>query len=103
MPHTGGKRFDKGGELYNTLIRWLEAGAPNDQTAPPKVVSVELYPKNAVMDGPGTTQKLTVRAKYSDGTDRDVTSLAYFMTNNDNSPRSRKTASSPPANAAKPF
>lgn len=85
VPHTGGKRFEKGSELYNTLIRWLEAGAPNDQTEPPKVVSVELYPKNAVLNGADATQRLTVRAKYSDGTDRDVTSLAYFSTNNDNS------------------
>ena len=37
------------------------------------------------MNGADATQKLTVRAKYSDGTDRDVTSLAYFMTNNDTS------------------
>jgi hypothetical protein len=28
---------------------------------------------------------MTARAKYSDGTDRDVTSLALFLTNNDNS------------------
>lgn len=85
VPHTGGKRFDKGSERYNTLIRWLEAGAPNDKTAPPKVVSVDLYPKNAVLNGTDATQRLTVRAKYSDGTDRDVTSLTYFSTNNDNS------------------
>ncbi|MCA9061045.1 MAG: Ig-like domain-containing protein, partial [Planctomycetaceae bacterium] len=85
VPHTGGKRFDVGDEKYNTLIRWLEAGAPNDQGAVPAVVSVELYPKNAVMDGEGATQRLTVRAKYSDGTDRDVTSLAYFSSANENS------------------
>ena len=35
------------------------------------------------MDGKGSTQQLTVRARYSDGTDRDVTSLAVFLTNND--------------------
>ena len=46
---------------------------------------MELYPKGAVLDGEGSTQQLTVRAKYSDGTDRDVTSLAYFMSGNDNS------------------
>ena len=37
------------------------------------------------MDGEGETQRLMVRAKYSDGTDRDVTSLAYFSSNNENS------------------
>ncbi|HUG91213.1 MAG TPA: DUF1549 domain-containing protein, partial [Planctomycetaceae bacterium] len=85
VPHTGGKRFDEGSEYHQTLLRWLDAGAPQDQGEVPKVVSVELYPNGAVLDGQGTTQRLTVRAKYSDGTDRDVTSLAYFLSNNDNS------------------
>ncbi len=85
VPHTGGKRFEPGSEHYNTVLRWLEAGAPNDPGPVPAVVSVELYPKNAVMDGEGTTQRLTVRAKYADGTDRDVTNLAFFSSNNENS------------------
>lgn len=87
VPHTGGKRFDADSEYCDTLIRWLKAGAPNDPEPEkvPTVVSLELYPKGAVLDGEGTEQKLTVRAKYSDGTDRDVTSLAYFMTNNETS------------------
>ena len=85
VPHTGGKRYEPNSELNQTLIRWLEAGAPNDQGEVPKVLAVELYPPNAVLDGEGSTQQITVRAKYSDGTDRDVTSLAFFMTNNDTS------------------
>ncbi|APZ93996.1 DUF1549 domain-containing protein [Fuerstiella marisgermanici] len=85
VPHTGGKRFDVGGEKYNTLVRWLKEGAPDDPKPAevPKVVEVELFPKTAVLDGDGETQRLTVRAKYSDGTDRDVTSLAYFSSNNE--------------------
>ena len=85
VPHTGGKRFDVGGEHYNTVLRWLEAGAPNDPGPVPAVVAVELYPKNAVLDGEGAIQKLTVRAKYADGSDRDVTNLAFFSSNNENS------------------
>ncbi len=77
--------MEVGDEKYDTLIRWLKAGAPNDPGEVPSVVSVELYPKEAVMDGEGETQRLSVRAKYSDGTDRDVTSLAYFSTNNETS------------------
>ena len=85
VPHTGGKRMEVGGEEYNTLVRWLKTGALDDPKPAevPKVLSVELYPKTAVMDGEGETQRLTVRAKYSDGTDRDVTSLAYFSSNNE--------------------
>jgi len=85
VPHTGGKRYDVGSEHYNTVLRWLEAGAPNDPGPVPAVVSVELYPREAVLDGEGSTQRLTVRAKYADGTDRDVTNLAYFSSNNENS------------------
>ncbi len=62
------------------------AGAPNDDVSKlPTVVSVDLYPKQAVLDGEGATQQMTVRAKYSDGTDRDVTGLALFLTNNETS------------------
>ena len=72
-------------QYADTLTRWLKAGAVNDPGEVPKVVSVEIYPKGAVLDGEGSTQQINVRAKYSDGTDRDVTSLAYFSSNNDNS------------------
>ena len=85
VPHTGGKRFDIDSEYANTLLRWLGAGVPRDQGEVPKVVAVEIFPQSAVLDGEGATQQINVRAKYSDGTDRDVTSLAFFLSNNDNS------------------
>jgi hypothetical protein len=85
VPHTGGSRIKVDDEYYQAMMRWLESGAPLDPGPVPAVVSVELYPKSGVLDGEGETQKLTVRAKYADGTDRDVTSLAYFSSNNDNS------------------
>jgi hypothetical protein len=83
VPHGGGERFKVDSELCKTLMRWLEAGVPKDGTNLPKVVSVEMMPKLAVLEGSNTTQRVTVRAKYSDGTDRDVTSLAVFFSNND--------------------
>lgn len=85
VPHTGGKRFDMKDEYADSLLRWLRAGVPQDPGEVPQVVSVEIYPKGAVLDGEGATQQINVRAKYSDGTDRDVTSLAFFSSNNDNS------------------
>jgi Protein of unknown function (DUF1549)/Protein of unknown function (DUF1553) len=82
--HTGGKRFDSSSELYQTVHGWIEAGAANDDASKlPKVVGVDIYPQRSVLDGKGSTQQLTARARYSDGTDRDVTSLAVFLTNND--------------------
>lgn len=85
VAHSGGKRFEADSELYDTLHRWLLAGAPADAGEVPSVVSVQLSPPNAVLAGEGAAQKLTMVAKYSDGTTRDVTSLAYFASNNDNS------------------
>jgi hypothetical protein len=85
VPHTGGPRFKDDSELYQTIVRWLEAGAPQDPSDVAKPVSVELYPKSGVLDGEGSTQQMVVRAKYSDGSDRDVTALAFFMTNNETS------------------
>ena len=85
VPHTGGAKIKKGDAFYASLHRWLEAGAVNDPGPVPQVVSVSLYPPGAVLDGENQTQQLTVRAKYSDGTDRDITSLALFLSNNDNS------------------
>ena len=85
VSHTGGKRFEKNDELYNTVIRWIEAGAPGDSPDVPVPVSAEIMPKTIVLQGENATQQLVVRAKYSDGTLRDVTSLAFFFSNNDNS------------------
>lgn len=87
VPHTGGKRFAVGDEKYNTLLQWLKAGAPEDPKPAevPAVVTLEVFPKQAVLDGEGETQKMSVRAIYSDGTDRDVTSLAFFSSNNETS------------------
>jgi hypothetical protein len=85
VPHTGGTRFKEDSELYQTLVRWLEAGAPQDPANVPTPISLELLPRNAVLDGKGATERMVVRAKYSDGSERDVTSLALFLSNNDTS------------------
>jgi hypothetical protein len=85
VPHTGGERIKVGDRYYRDLIRWLEAGAPNDPATVPAPVSLEIYPRLAVLDGKGETQRVVVRAKYSDGSERDVTPLALFLSNNDNS------------------
>ncbi|MBC7335952.1 MAG: DUF1549 domain-containing protein, partial [Clostridia bacterium] len=83
VPHTGGKRFEKDSELYRTLYRWLELGAPRDSGDVPSVEKVEVFPPQTVLQGENATQRLVVRAHYSDGTDRDVTHLAVFLSNND--------------------
>jgi hypothetical protein len=84
VPHTGGKKISEGDEYHAAIMRWLEADAPLDPPTVATPVSMEVYPPSAVLDGKGERQRLVVRAKYSDGTDRDVTALALFLTNNEN-------------------
>ncbi|VTT99637.1 Uncharacterized protein OS=Singulisphaera acidiphila (strain ATCC BAA-1392 / DSM 18658 / VKM B-2454 / MOB10) GN=Sinac_5682 PE=4 SV=1: PSCyt2: PSD1 [Gemmataceae bacterium] len=83
VPHTGGKRIEPGSENYLLLVRWLEAGAPKDPADTPRPVGIEVFPKEAVFAAKGEAQRIVVRAKYSDGTDRDVTRFAVFVGNND--------------------
>lgn len=83
VPHTGGKRFEKDSALNQTLLEWLRAGAPNDDLAKTATITgIEVHPRQLVLEGKDTKQQMSVLAKYSDGTDRDVTSLATFITSN---------------------
>ena len=83
VTHTGGKLYGKESSLYKTIVRWLEAGAPRDPAGTPKVVDLEIHPKQSVLEGDGSQQQIIVRAVYSDGTTRDVTHETTFLTNND--------------------
>jgi Protein of unknown function (DUF1549)/Protein of unknown function (DUF1553) len=83
VTHTGGERFKKDSELYRTVLQWIQDGAPKDATNVARVVSIDIAPRQTVLEGSNTTQRLVVRAKYSDGSDRDVSTLAVFMSNNE--------------------
>ena len=85
VPHSGGKRFEPASEYANALRGWLQAGAPNDPPTLATVESIEILPHEMLLEGAGARQQMIVRARYSDGSQRDVTSLALFYSNNDNS------------------
>jgi hypothetical protein len=85
VPHTGGKRFERDSELNQMLVEWIANGCPKDAADIARCDSLEIYPKQGVLDGEGTTQQMTVVAHYTDGTTRDVTHLAAFFTNNETS------------------
>ncbi|MCA9024628.1 MAG: DUF1553 domain-containing protein [Planctomycetaceae bacterium] len=82
VPHTGGKLFDLDSPMAKDLIEWIASGTPADPADLPVCTELELYPKQAVLSGEGTTQRITVLARYSDGSTRDVTSLALTSSNN---------------------
>ncbi|WP_417850137.1 DUF1549 domain-containing protein [Thalassoglobus sp.] len=83
VPHTGGKRFDADSKLCEVLVEWIANGTPVDPADQAHCTSIVMYPKQAVLDGTGEQQRMVVIATYSDGTTRDVTSLAAFTTSNE--------------------
>jgi len=83
VDHTGGQLFTADSIHYQTLLRWIAAGAPDDAGPAPEVVDLELSPERFVFKGSNATDQLRVTAKMSDGATRDVTKLAKFFSNND--------------------
>jgi hypothetical protein len=83
VPHSGNQLFAPDSEYNKTILEWIANGAKDDVPGIANVTGIEVYPKQIVLEGKDATQQITVRATYSDGTDRDVTKLALFMSNND--------------------
>jgi hypothetical protein len=83
VPHSGNQCYEPESEYNKTVLEWIENGANNDAPGYAKVTGIEVFPKQIVLEGAKNTQQITVRATYSDGSDRDVTKLALFMSNND--------------------
>lgn len=82
VPHTGGKLFSSDSEYYRTLLHWIQAGASDDVGPVPEVVGLELSDGSFVFDGSGKKDAIRVTALVSDGSRRDVTTLARYHSNN---------------------
>ena len=77
LKHKGGKRFDVDSEEYRILAAWIAEGAPGPQSNDARMTQLTVTPEeNAVKLGQGL--QLIVRAKFSDGKERDVTRWAKF-------------------------
>src|SRR5258706_3611044 len=77
IEHEGGQRFEPGSAQYQTLVQWIKQGMPYSRSNEATLVEVKVspaeqrYKKNA-------KQALTVKARYSDGSVRDVSDLTDF-------------------------
>jgi len=82
IDHEGGKRFDRNSEFYRLLHTWIGQGAPWASTNELNLERIAVspaqrqYKKNA-------QQQLKITAHYSDGSERDVTGLAHYQSNDD--------------------
>ncbi len=80
-PHVGGKLFDRDSPYERTLRRWIAGGAKLDLSVA-RVVKLEIFPKDPVIETIGDGQQMRVVATYSDATTRDVTREAFIDSGN---------------------
>jgi hypothetical protein len=81
-PHGGGTKLLPASEDYRTVRDWIAAGMPFGSPDAPHLVALRVEPGERVM-GPHAEQALKVYARYSDGSERDVTAHARFQSNAD--------------------
>ena len=79
-PHGGGVRFEENSQSYELLLRWIQQGAKYDGDSAPKLIAFEVVPHEGSVN-PNATQQLTALARYSDGSQRDVTTLSLYEAN----------------------
>lgn len=77
IPHGGGTRFDDDSLEYRIISEWIAEGAPPPRDGDPTVTALDIFPRQVTLDQ-GKSQQILVRARYSDGRQRDVTRWAKY-------------------------
>ncbi len=80
VPHGGGVRLEPNSKSYDLLLGWIRQGANYDGGSAPKLIAFEVVPREGSVN-PNETQQLTAVARYSDGSQREVTDLALYEAN----------------------
>jgi hypothetical protein len=75
--HKGGKRLEVDSDDYRTLARWIAEGAPGPKAGEAELRTLVIDPGERSVRV-GETLTLTVKARFSDGRERDVTRWAKF-------------------------
>ena len=118
--HGGGKRFAPDGPEAKVFAAWLRAGAPykpkavmQAQAEPnksglklaafpaepkpepkagaaPRIESIDVIPGTRLIRQPNSKHQLIVMAKYTDGSERDVTPFARFSSDDDGIARDQR-------------
>jgi hypothetical protein len=77
LAHKGGKRIEGNSVDYQVLAGWIKAGCPGPKADDVTLTSLSITPAESALQ-PGQEIQLRVAAKYSNGTERDVTRWAKF-------------------------
>ena len=80
--HEGDKRFDLESEEYRILHDWLRLGAKNDIDSAPQLESIRIIPSSVLLSAPNKKINLQVKAKFSNGEEKDVSQWAVYESAN---------------------
>lgn len=80
IPHKGGVRIDASSPEYALLVQWIKQGAVYDGPSAAALTAIDVRPARGLMK-PGSSQQLKALATYADGSQRDITGLALFESN----------------------
>lgn len=78
--HGGGRKIDPDSDEYKLLRRWIGMGAPWGSDSAPQLTSIEVLPSERVLNR-ASRQQLRVVARFSDGSQRDITRRAQYESN----------------------
>src|SRR5258706_3325412 len=78
IPHEGGVRFAKGSEQYQILRDWIARGTPADSAGVAKITSLAVTPAEQILVEPQSSTQIRVLASFSDGSQKDVSTLAVY-------------------------
>lgn len=78
VDHEGGQRFEPGSPVYELLSNWIAGGMPYQGENEPTLTGVRVEPASGTFQQ-GTEIPLRVFAQYDDESERDVTGLAEFV------------------------
>jgi hypothetical protein len=81
IPHVGGVITNPGEPYYELLRAWIADGVKLDMDSP-RVASLAIQPRGAVIPLSGMKQQMAVYATYTDGKVRDVTAEAFVESSN---------------------
>ena len=81
VPHVGGQLTKPGDANYAILRNWIANGAKVNLKTP-RVVGIEVLPKDPIVDLAGQRQQMRIVARYADGKQRDVTREAFIESGN---------------------
>ncbi|MEX2185610.1 MAG: DUF1549 and DUF1553 domain-containing protein [Pirellulales bacterium] len=76
--HEGGRRFDRQSPEYAILREWIVAGMNRSPEDEPRLVLLEVSPRDVVLIEPQDSVPLAALAVFADGQRRDVRRLACY-------------------------